>query len=73
LTFTGAKRYSAYRLDSAGNVAGSKTVYLSRNSTAPTSYSGFVQGRPAYYLAVGAFAGYWVPVQSTVSVGAYGG
>lgn len=71
LTFGGNKLYSAYRLDSVGNVVGSKTLFITRNSNAPTGRSAIVQGRPAYYMHVGAFAGYWVPVQSTVYVGAY--
>ncbi|MFC5285789.1 D-glucuronyl C5-epimerase family protein [Actinokineospora guangxiensis] len=53
--------YSAYRLDAAGGVAGAKTVSFTRATSAPAVRSGIVQGRQAYYFAVGAFAGHWLP------------
>lgn len=68
VVFRGGTTFTAYRLDSAGNVAGSKTLTISstRVSGAPTRYSGVVLGRPSYYFYSGAFAGYWVPLQSKV-------
>jgi hypothetical protein len=60
--------YSAYRLDAAGRIAGSKTVTISRDSSAPVPRSAIVAARPSYYLAVGAFAGYWVPLNSKIVV-----
>lgn len=68
VVFRGGTTFTAYRLDSKGNVAGSKTLTISttRVSGAPTRYSGVVLGRPSYYFYSGAFAGYWVPLQSKV-------
>lgn len=61
------KSFTAYRLDSAGNISGYRNITINRNSNAPTSYSGIVQGRPAWYFDVGAFTGLWVPMQSGIN------
>ena len=61
-----AGTYSAYKLDANGKVAGSKTVRFTASSSAPTGRSAIVQGRPAYYFAVGTYAGYWLPMQRGV-------
>jgi len=67
VTFAGGT-YSAYRLDSRGRVVGAKTVRLSRASNAPTGKSAIIEGRPAWYMSVGAFRGYWVPLNSKITV-----
>jgi hypothetical protein len=64
----GPGTYSAYRLDAAGKIVGSKTVTISRDSSAPVPRSAIVAARPSYYLAVGAFAGYWVPMNSKIVI-----
>ncbi len=71
LVFRGGTTFTAYRLDRAGAVVGHKTMTLvaGRDSGAPTGSSAIVQGRPAYYIATGALAGYWVPMQSKVRLG----
>jgi hypothetical protein len=71
LTFAGPKLYSAYKLDANGLVVGYKNVTISRPSDAPTARSAIVEGRPAWYMDVGAFAGYWVPLQGAVTVHSY--
>ena len=68
--FRGGTTFTAYKLDSKGEVVGNKTLTIpsDRQSGAPTSTNAIVQGRPAYYFAIGAFAGYWVPLQSKIYV-----
>jgi D-glucuronyl C5-epimerase C-terminus len=60
--------YTAYRLDTGGDVAGGKTVVFHSTSGAPTAVSGIVQGRQAYYLNAGTWAGYWLPMVRGISV-----
>lgn len=66
--FRAGSTFTAYRLDARGEVSGHKTMTLSatRQSQAPTRYSGIVMGRPSYYFHSGALAGYWLPLQTKV-------
>lgn len=70
IMFRGGTTFTAYKLDSRGEVVGNKTLTIptGRESGAPTSTNAIVQGRPAYYFDIGAFAGYWVPLQSKIYV-----
>jgi hypothetical protein len=58
--------FSAYRLDAAGRVAGSRSVTFTATSTAPSVASAIVGGRPAYHFTVGAYAGYWLPMAAGI-------
>jgi hypothetical protein len=60
--------YSAYRLNSAGVIAGHKTVTFHQASSAPSTVSGIVQARPAYYFTVGTYAGLWLPMARGITV-----
>jgi hypothetical protein len=60
--------YTAYRLDTTGDVAGNKTVTFHTSSGAPTAVSGIVQGRQAYYFEAGTYAGYWLPMVHGISI-----
>jgi len=62
------RRFTAYRLGTNGKIVSSKQVSILRVSNAPTSMSAIVQGRPAWYVSKGSLAGYWVPMQSGVSL-----
>ena len=66
--FVAGSTFTAYRLDSAGNVVGHKTITISATSSsmAPTRYSGIVTGRPSYLFHSGALAGYWLPLQAKI-------
>lgn len=63
--------YSAYRLNSAGVIAGHKTVTFRTASSAASSTSGVVWARGSYYLTAGVWAGYWVPMSRGISVSTY--
>jgi D-glucuronyl C5-epimerase-like protein len=60
--------YTAYRLDTTGDIAGGKSVTFHSASGAPTAVSGVVQGRQAYYIAAGTYAGYWLPMVRGISI-----
>ena len=62
--------YSAYRLNSAGVIAGHRTVTFTSASSAPASTSGVVWARGSYYLTKGIWAGYWLPMVRGISVSA---
>jgi hypothetical protein len=64
--------YTAYRLNSAGLIADRKTITFHHTANARTAVSGIVQGRQAYYLATGTYAGYWLPMVHGISVTAFG-
>lgn len=68
VVFRAGATFTAYRLDSRGEVVGSKTITIgaTRSSQAPTRYSAIVTGRPSYYFHSGALAGYWLPLQSKI-------
>ncbi len=68
VVFRAGSTFTAYRLDSAGNVVGHKTITISatRSSMAPTRYSGIVTGRPSYLFHSGSLAGYWLPLQAKI-------
>ncbi|GAB1515200.1 D-glucuronyl C5-epimerase family protein [Actinophytocola sp. KF-1] len=62
--------YTAYRLNSAGVIAGSKTVTFAQASSAPSAVSGVVWARPSYYFTRGTYAGYWLAMVPGITVGA---
>ena len=61
------RTFTAYRLDAAGNVLGHISIAIVRSSNASSDASAFVQGRPAWYIPSGAFAGHWVPMQTGIT------
>lgn len=62
--------YTAYRLDSAGVIAGRRTVTFTSASSAPSSTSGVVWARGSYYITRGTYAGYWLAMVRGISVSA---
>jgi D-glucuronyl C5-epimerase-like protein len=64
--YIGPGTFSAYKLDASGHVKAAKTIRFTARSSAPTRMSAIVQGRPTYYFATGAYAGYWLPMQRGV-------
>jgi hypothetical protein len=67
-TFVGGRNFGVYAYDSANRFAGYKNMTFTRSSQAPVTRSAIVDGRLAYYLPLGAFAGYWVPAQPGLTV-----
>jgi hypothetical protein len=60
--------YTAYKLGPRGTVIATKTVRITRRTSAPSTRSAFVRGRACYYFASGTFGGYWVPSQKGVGI-----
>ncbi|SDZ37868.1 D-glucuronyl C5-epimerase C-terminus [Micromonospora pattaloongensis] len=56
----GARRYPGYRYDADGNVLGSKTVSLTRDSAVQFDRRAVIRGRTHLRVTTGAFAGYWI-------------
>ena len=55
-----AGTHTGYRFDSAGRVTASKTVSLSRGSSAAATARAIINGRAHLYVANGTWAGYWI-------------
>jgi glucose/arabinose dehydrogenase len=62
----GAGIHTGYRYDAAGHVSASKSYTLSRSSSASASTQALFGGGQRLLIANGIWAGYWVPVSSTV-------
>ncbi len=66
-TFAANTRIGAYRYD-LQNVLVSHRVLTSTLSQAPVTKSAIVDGRLAYFVPTGTFAGYWIAAQSGLRV-----
>jgi hypothetical protein len=67
-TFASRTSVIAYKYDSLNRLVSYKRLTFTRQSEAPVSKSAIVDGRLAYYLPIGAFAGHWVGATSGLTV-----
>ena len=67
-TFAPFTSYGAYEYDDQNLLVATMTLTLPEASEAPVTKSAIVDGKLAYYLPTGAFAGHWVGAQSGLTV-----
>ena len=67
-TFAPFTSFGAYEYDDQNLLVGTMTTTLPEASEAPVTKSAIVDGKLAYYLPTGAFAGHWVGAQSGLTI-----
>ena len=67
-TFASGTSVIAYKYDSRNQLVSYKRLTFTGQSQAPVTKSAIVDGRLAYYLPIGAFAGHWVGATSGLTV-----
>ncbi|KRE62219.1 hypothetical protein ASG78_03970 [Nostocoides sp. Soil756] len=71
LVLAAGRTYVGYRLDARGRVIGTRSLTVRTTTSAPATGNAVVQGRAAWLVSAGMFAGMYIPVQTGVAPGYY--